>query len=465
MQYMSDKYWTDDLIDNIVERINLHLIVPIIGPEVYRVDEDGCSYKLQEYIVKELLKLDEIPLEPTAENIVRFSKGYKGMTDLNRYFVEAKITLRTQLIKIYRNSQQKIKLDEDVEKLLLKGNFPLILTTCNFQYLESKIDCVLESKKGREIELLTKGYQAIRYRKERLDIQDIDSPRNLNSPTLFYLFGYVSQDDNVVITEDDFLQYMHCIQDTNTSPKKLKKYMQDKYILSLGCEIPDWTFRFLLYSLKEKDGNLIHGKGYDTFDGGALSPHIDDSLVSFLSDISYFSHHELNKFVTDVNEKINKIIFVSLAADDYDIVGEVIKQKLGRKFKIWLYKDHDHRQYWSKIEEGLQSCDYFMPVIDRATMNRLDNTEIIPPLDIAKDYPRSKGLIAEWQLALAYGKDNSCIPLYLDGVTPKEFGSKLDELDKNRYVWSLFFSDRGTGGLPVNTIDELTTAIVLNHIK
>ena len=81
----------------------------------------------------------------------------------------------------------------------------------------------------------------------------------------------------------DFLRYLHCIQDTNTKPDYLKKYLENKYILSLGCEIPDWTFRFLLYSLKEKEGRLEGISGEDMFDGGALSKVMDDNLYSFLA--------------------------------------------------------------------------------------------------------------------------------------------------------------------------------------
>ena len=272
------KKWSASLIRDIVDCIRDqegNRIIPIIGQGAYQVVDDDIKYSIQQFIVKKVLENEKIPLQPTEDILDKYSNGYRGMTELSKLCSENRLTLQRQIKELFSDNAnvRKISIDSDVLTFLERGEFPLILTTCNFRWLENHV-----TWQGRD-------YSVIAYRTGKDQDIKMEDGRNV-VPAIFHLFGYVGQDRNVVITENDFLRYLHCIQDTNTRPERLKKYLENKYILSLGCEIPDWTFRFLLYSLKEKDGKLGGMSEEDVFDGGALSKAMDENLYSFLSNIN-----------------------------------------------------------------------------------------------------------------------------------------------------------------------------------
>lgn len=453
---MNRKRWSSSLIRDIVDNIQNkegNLIVPIIGQGVYQVKENGKVYSIQEYIIKTILENEAIPLQPTDDNIEEYANGYRGMTALSKLCKDNGLTLLRQTKDIFKNKANSniISMDPDVLTFLERGDFPLILTTCNFLWLEKHI-----TWRGND-------YAVVPYRTGKdQDIMTVNG--HMEEPTIFHLFGYLGPDRNVVITEDDFLRYLHCIQDTNSRPDKLKKYLENKYILSLGCEIPDWTFRFLLYSLKEKEGRLCGESGEDSFDGGALSKVMDDDLYSFLSAISYFPSQDINEFLKDVNKQLEPepekkpSIFLSVNSEEYDL-GEKVKQILSPKFDVWFFKDNGGSQYWKDIEEGICTCDYFIPLTTSITIDKMFD-------DKARIGNREAGIIHELRLALKHKKDHLgdkryCFPL-LHGITISLLTKALERGNCSDLM-SLFFADEGNAHIDI-PIEELTAEKVWKHI-
>ena len=451
---MNKKRWSASLIRDIVDSIQDpegNRIIPIIGQGVYQVNENGKEYSIQQFVIKTVLENEKIPLEPTDSNIEEYSNGYRGMTELGKLCSDNGLTLLRQIKEIFsdKSNIRKINMDSDVLAFLERGDFPLILTTCNFRWLESHI-----TWQGND-------YSAVPYRTGKdQDIKTEDG--RMKEPTIFHLFGYVGQDRNVVITENDFLRYLHCIQDTNTRPERLKKYLENKYILSLGCEIPDWTFRFLLYSLKEKEGKLGGMSGEDMFDGGALSKAMDDNLYSFLSNISYFPSQNINEFLKDVNDQLepeNKpTVFLSVNSSEYDL-GERIKRILSPKFDVWFFKDAGGTQYWKDIEEGIKKCDYFIPLTTSVTIEKMLEEKAVAG-------NREAGVIEELRIALKHktedlGDAKYCFPL-LHGVR-RGFLANALKMGNCPDLEPLFFADEGNAHIEI-PIEELTAEKVWKHI-
>ena len=452
---MNEKKWTDTLIKDIVSNItdSEHMIVPIIGTGVYHAIENDTEFNIQEFIVKKILEDDDCPLDCSMDNIKEFSRGYRGMTQLSKLCGKS-YTRLIRSVLVNEENLSKIKIDPDVLFFLEHGNFPLILTTCVFHFLE------------RYIKYDDKNYETIPYRRGKdqdIEIKDM----RLISPTIFHLFGFAGQNSNVVYTEDDFLCYLHYLQDTNSRPDNLKRYLEDRYILSLGCDIPDWTFRFLLYSLKEKEGTLA-GHGDDkTFDGGALSKMLDEELAYFLSDISYYSDKDLNAFLQDINKllspKEKPTIFLSVNSEEYETYGEKIKSILSKKFKVWFFKDNGSPQYWEKIEEGIEKCDYFLPVTTGYSITKFMN-----PSSGRNQKDISPGIVTELRLALEQKAKVKKQKYFIPYTTiPKELLSKtLDKDNPNNYcsdLWDLFFPEEGAQ--PIETpLEQLTVEEVWNYI-
>ena len=448
------KKWSASLIRDIVDCIRDqegNRIIPIIGQGAYQVVDDDIKYSIQQFIVKKVLENEKIPLQPTEDILDKYSNGYRGMTELSKLCSENRLTLQRQIKELFSDNAnvRKISIDSDVLTFLERGEFPLILTTCNFRWLENHV-----TWQGRD-------YSVIAYRTGKDQDIKMEDGRNV-VPAIFHLFGYVGQDRNVVITENDFLRYLHCIQDTNTRPERLKKYLENKYILSLGCEIPDWTFRFLLYSLKEKDGKLGGMSEEDVFDGGALSKAMDENLYSFLSNINYFPSQNINEFLKDVNEQLKPekkpSVFLSVNSDEYEL-GEQVKQILSSKFNVWFFKYNGGVQYWKDIEEGIYKCDYFLPLTTSITIDKMLD-------DKSKIDNREAGVITEMRLALKHktedlGEKKYCFPL-LHKIS-RGLLIKALEMGKCPDLKSLFFAPEGNEHIMI-PIEELTAEKVWKHI-
>lgn len=462
---MIEEKWPERLIDNVVGKIRENKIVPIIGPEAFYVKDGEKTYSIQEYVTELILNDPVYSVTDEEKNIVcLYRKGYRGMSELNKLL---KGGIQGALFNAYNNTKNKAILREEVKEFLEYGDFPLIITTCNFDFLSDRIQY-----KGNR-------YNIVAYRKQC----DTDINIETEGPTIFHLFGHIGcGDDPVVITEDDFLAFLHHLNNDEYRPLRCKRYLEYKNILSIGCDIPDWTFRFLLYSLKEQNGEFPKAHDNLTFDGGVVVEDIDDDLTSFLSDLSYcfesFSDSKVISFLEAINRKITPIdkpkIFLSICSKEYD-TGYEIKSKLTDIYEVWIFDENRDMQYWKKIETAIEECDFFMPVITEKAYRTLDGTDISQNVEDSKD--NAKGLVTEWQLALKIKQQNRngekyCVP-FVVGKTQEErdelmadFKDKLKEKDPYKNVlWPLFFPKEGAEAYTSSSVSELTAEKIKKHIK
>lgn len=463
------KTWTPELIKNIVQHINSGNIVPIVGPNVFYVLDNGEKKSVQEYVVRELLHT-VLPEEFNEQRIPYFSDGVKGMSRLNRLFDAHKKTLNNYLYSLYNDNDflSKLSVDSDVLAFLQYGQFPLIITTCPYCLLET-----LLTYHGRR-------YDTVSYRKRQVsneqkeDITLKDSINEITRPAVFHLMGIPSvQPKNSVITEDDFLMFLHCLQDTNTRPKNLNQYMKlenKKYIFTLGCDIPDWTFKLLLYSLKANIANEMGIRDADARDdyfvGGVVDFHLSNDVTEFLLDIGYFPGTQLSQFLQDINKQltpeVKPRVFLSLCSEEYERIGEPLYRILSERFDVWFYKyNGDQHAYWNDpergIEAGLKTSDFILPVITPSAIDKIDDYE-------TSDLPNDDvpGLIEEWRRAKLHGI--RCCPLYV-GRDVERLKKSLKKSECRELLWDFFFSEEGNAGLPPIELDTFTAEDLYHHLE
>jgi hypothetical protein len=437
------KNWTGELIENIVYKIQHDLIVPIIGPGIFFVKEGANTISVQEYIVRELLRT-KIPTQFTDDNVQQCSTGgIKGMTKLSQLFDKNGLTLSNQLHSLFKKKEftSRISIHKSVLQFLQNGQFPLIISACRFNLL------------NQWLKPHGKNYRTVVYQKGQKPEQDILLRSNMNElemPTIIHIFGEYSETPKLsgVVTEDDFLAFLHYLHDSFSRPKSLISYLgNNKFVFTLGCDIPDWTFRFMLFSLKEHEGQLKDESGKsDNFVGGVLVKPMDEDFRGFLSNNNYFPSDLIDDFLKDINDKLNPKnktkVFLSLSSEEYDTIGVTLYRTLLAKFDVWFFKyDGDSLHYWESIKQGLQDSEFILPVITMRSINKIYRYR---PTEITHD--ANPGLIEEWEMA--FEQQIKCCPLY---VECKE-GDLKEAIDGSQcmHLRDFFFSDPGNAGLVVD---------------
>jgi hypothetical protein len=73
-------------------------------------------------------------------------------------------------------------------------------------------------------------------------------------PLVYHLFGHMSAPDSLVLSEDDYFQYLMAIDKPNQLPNALIGPLSQYALLIVGFRSDDWDFRVLLRSLFKSAG-------------------------------------------------------------------------------------------------------------------------------------------------------------------------------------------------------------------
>ncbi len=429
--------------DDIIVDIKCGQIIPIIGDEVlYIENESGEAVPLQNFILQELnAQYGQQVQEYSFKNMAVFER----LSKCRNAFIRS-------IYGIIDN--RKIKIDPRVLRFLRNGEFPLIITTTCTDVLERALN----------------DYVSVDYSRAKTDdiseIDNNDKKKRLAKKTIFHLFGRLDDSGitRCVVTEDDLLKYLHGLSDTNTSPQKLREYIQNKdlarrEILALGCNIPDWVFRFLLYSMVKDD--LFDNRPVSEFKGGVIDSANDANLATFLENIAYYYGNDILGFIEEINSRLEEInsrlqpqkrhsIFVSVFSKDLNSKdhGNQIRgiiDELKTKYDVWFYDDRlEHfggEDYWGKIiRKGLNECEFFLPIITYKVLNLIPSVNGPEP---TQD-PHDPGVINEWKYAIKALQDCDSKLSY---VLPYRFGGVDDEDLKNVFDTNLCEKNPGVAAL------------------
>ena len=380
MEEINDRNW-----NLLLEAINNCSVVPILGNEIFQIESNGKKELLEEFILQELAKKFDVPYE--------VGMGYSSINDkieeLNfqnlRFRRMGDITdIYYEINSIFRN----IRFSELLllKKILSLSKFPLILTTSFNPIIE---DILLETSEN------TKVYSYNRSMKS-------DIPNNISSetPALYYLFGRLSKMKNsFMVTEDDLLEYLHCWHNDDTRPKNLVKYLENKYLLVIGCDYPNWLFRFLWYSIRSFS---LSGTNYET--QGLVANNTlkkDSELIKFLSRVQTHVYEDSSLFIDKLTERWNEYkietkieneddvvekpdkrenikkntniaidIFISYAHEDYEAASKIEKLLIENGASVWLDKRalSPSEDYRAEIKTIIQKTKRFMPILSGNTI-------------------------------------------------------------------------------------------------
>ncbi|WP_300704210.1 SIR2 family protein [Bacteroides sp.] len=419
-------YPIDDIIQEVYQNIANKNVIPVIGDEmVYVVNAKGkgeaqsFQTALVDWLFNKFPMLCDKAHQEDYRSICKM--GLKGMSFLNKLFSKCNDNLKTGIRAFLNEKGNLLRLHPQVEQLLLHADFPLIITTSYTNAIE---------------QLLENRYESLSYYKEKSkqDIGNIvinqDDCEVIDKRTIYHLFGKINSNLPCVITEIDFLSYLHCLHDKQTQPERLMNYLKNRYLVALGCNMPDWTFRFLLCSFKNLTKTNSESKS-NKYNGGVLQPKIDEDMVEFLSNIDYYSGCQIDNFLEKLNQKLSERVKVSVflsysespQATTYQAILNA-KQQLENYFDVYFFPDRPSeltQQYWNDIRNGLEKARYIIPVITPKLLRVIERSPRLA-VEPQPDDKQEKGIITEWKYAMEiyekkYKPTLYSLPLLLDGLT------------------------------------------------
>lgn len=308
----------------------------------------------------------------------------------------------------------KDDVNPQLTKLLNTGYFKFVFTTTFDPLVE-----IAMKKQWGDIEVKS-------IYDEDLDNQDIKSERDLNIPTLYYLFGRTGKNKFVATDVDALDAVSRWLRKSNDST--LLQETSRRHILSLGCDHDDWHFRIIWYILKGEANNLKKG---------LISQFSQsESLVKFFIRNKILNKNDSTKLVDDLITELEKRetenrwknpnhcdVFISYSRKDGQIAHELYEKLNKKGLDVWYDRINlvgKGDLFMAKIKNAIQNCKVFIPIITTTITNQKNEKH---PYRI------------EWMEGIdcynQLGRNDFCIPLvddqydinriWYDDKLPKEF--------------------------------------------
>lgn len=140
------------------------------------------------------------------------------------------------------------------------------------------------------------------------------------NPVVFHLHGHSAVPESLVLTEDDYLDFLVAISGSpDLLPPRIQKALTGASLMFLGYAITDWDFRVLFRSLVgylEKSLSRVHVSVQLSPGGGDMTPERKEKAQEYLN--SYFGKLQIQVFWGTCEEFIAELRTRWNAAKDAD---------------------------------------------------------------------------------------------------------------------------------------------------
>ncbi len=103
-----------------------------------------------------------------------------------------------------------------------------------------------------------------------------DKEPTVQQPLVYYLFGHFNEPDSLVLTEDDYFDYLIGASINRALvPKVVRHALTNRSLLFLGFQITDWSFRVLYRLIMSQEGGARRGR----FAHAAVQIDPEDNLL------------------------------------------------------------------------------------------------------------------------------------------------------------------------------------------
>jgi hypothetical protein len=371
----------DDLLNFIEER----RVIPIIGPDLLRVQTDRGLRPLYEYLAEKLaarLSVDPsvLPQPLTLNDVTCAYLGQRGRRE------EVYTRLRSIMREVEFEPPQALR------QLAQITDFDLFVTTTFDPLLERAVN--LERYGGQPTA------EVIAYAPNR--VADLPTERGQLARTVVYhMLGRLSASPTYVVSDEDMLEFICALQSEHLTPEKLFHELEHSHLLLIGSDFSNWLARLFLRMTKRKRLSDPRDVGEILADDHTMQ---DDRLLAFLQQVSVRTrvYGGAESFVADLHarwvrrqggsaaatasavtpqrflppsrEMPENAIFISYAREDLPAVQRMKAAMDAAGLTTWFDLDRleGGDDYDRKIRNNIQRCSYFVPVVSANTQRRLE---------------------------------------------------------------------------------------------
>ena len=373
---LDDDAW-EDLLSFIEER----RVIPIVGPELLRVQTSSGPRLLLDWVAEKLagrlnVHVAELPQPYTVNDVVCWFLSARGRRE------EAYVRLRG-IIK-----DANFEPPAALRQLAAITDFDLYVSTTFDPLLEMAIN--LERFNGAP------GTEVLAYAPNR--VVDLPCERDrLQRPVVYQLFGKLSASPTYVISDEDLLEFICALQSEHLVPEKLFHELEHNHLLFIGSNFTNWLARLFLRMAKRQRLSDPRDVGEVLADDHSGQ---DDRLMSFLQQVSVRTRiylgaerfvEELHarwqarrkpakpsaapaRFVPPARDMPDNAVFISYAREDLQAVQQIKAGLEAAGITTWFDMDRLEAgdDYDRKIQRNIARCSYFIPVVSANTQRRLE---------------------------------------------------------------------------------------------
>lgn len=373
-QHISQEETRKIIISDMVKKRGT--IVPIIGDDtiVYREKNSGEEIPFQEFILQEFQKKYPHVEVNDADVVSMRERGYYGLSLMSQYYERRFLD---DFMDFVNDNRSCIKLKDEVLDFLVTFNFPIIITTVCFDIIEQQLKGKIED------------YKSIWYRLNKEN-------STLPARCVYHIFGQAKDGSKWVSDEDLLLSFLLSHNHNDYGAKGLTDYLKEneKKLLALGCNLPNWLFRFLWQPTQAgRTGSMKTTQGYwinkekpeDSFENFLKKKNFsaDEQVKEILEDATKLLQEELlceaeeRRAENDAKEHFD--VFISYASEDRQVATVIFEALRNMNVKAW-FDDRGKGEitpgspYWEKIQNGIQHSAHYMPIITGKWMEKMTST-------------------------------------------------------------------------------------------
>jgi len=370
----------EDVWDDLLNYIEEKRVIPIVGPELLRVDTESGPRLLMELLAERLaarLNVDPAPLlQPLNLNDVvcsylanhgRREEAYTRLRSIMRESAFAPSPALRQLAEI--------------------TDFNLYVTMTFDPLLELAVNQVRFGGAANT--------EVLAYAPNR--VADLPVEReDLQRPVVYHLLGRLSASPTYVISDEDMLEFICALQSEHLTPEKLFHALEHSHLLVIGSSFSNWLARLFLRMTKRRRLSDPRDVGEILADSHSLR---DTRLVSFLQQVSMRTRlvagaeafvAELHRrwmqrrgaasaapaepirFLPPAREMPERALFISYAREDLAAVQKLKAGLDAAGLTTWfdLERLESGDDYDRKIRGNIARCSFFVPILSATTQRR-----------------------------------------------------------------------------------------------